>query len=124
VVLVDDSVVRGTTSKKIVRMVREAGAREVHVRISSPPTAWPCRFGIDTPTREELIASSQTVEDICRYADADSLGYLSLEGMLGCMEGESSSYCTGCWSGHYRVPAPGEDRAQAELFPIRTTTED
>ena len=79
VILVDDSIVRGTTSRKIVRLVREAGATEVHVRISSPPTISPCYYGVDTPTREELIASNQSMEEIRRFLGADSLGYLSLE---------------------------------------------
>ena len=82
VVVVDDSIVRGTTSRKIVRMIRSAGAREVHMRISSPPIQWPCYYGIDTPTRKELIGASHAVEEIRRYLSADSLGYLSLEGML------------------------------------------
>ena len=80
VVLVDDSVVRGTTSPKIVKMIRDAGAAEIHVRISCPPTQWPCHYGIDMPTREELIASSHSVEEICDFIVADSLTYLSLEG--------------------------------------------
>ena len=80
-VVVDDSIVRGTTSRKIVKMVRDAGAREVHLRISSPPTAWPCYYGIDTPTRSELIASSHTIDEIRDYVTADSLGYLSLDGL-------------------------------------------
>ena len=82
VVVVDDSIVRGTTSRKIVSMVRSAGAREVHMRISSPPTVSPCYYGIDTPTRKELIASSHSVDEICTYIRADSLGYLSMEGLL------------------------------------------
>ena len=80
-VVVDDSIVRGTTSRKIVKMIRDAGASEVHLRISSPPTAWPCYYGIDTPTRQELIASSHTVDEIAKYVTADTLGYLSLEGV-------------------------------------------
>src|SRR6185295_6250599 len=79
VVVVDDSIVRGTTSRKIVKMLKAAGATEVHLRISSPPTQWPCYYGIDTPSRQELIASSHSVEEIARYVTADSLGYLSLE---------------------------------------------
>ena len=87
VVVIDDSIVRGTTSRKIVKMVRDAGAREVHLRISSPPTQWPCYYGIDTPTRRELIASSHSVDEIARYVTADSLGYLSLDGMLEAVGG-------------------------------------
>jgi amidophosphoribosyltransferase len=120
VVLVDDSIVRGTTSRKIVRMVREGGAAEVHLRISAPPTEWPCRYGIDTPTRDELIAARLSVEEIGRYIEADSLAYLSLDGMLDCVSGPSDSYCTACWTGRYRVPVSAEDQAQAELFPIRS----
>ena len=122
VVLIDDSIVRGTTSRKIVKMLRNAGAREVHVRISSPPTAWPCRYGIDTPTREELIAANLPVAEIQRFVEADSLAYLSLEGMLRSVSGPADSYCTACWTGDYRVPITG-DRRQAELFPIRAEGE-
>jgi amidophosphoribosyltransferase len=121
VVLVDDSIVRGTTSRKIVRMVREGGAAEVHVRISAPPTQWPCHYGIDTPTRNELIAARHSLEEIRRFIEADSLAYLSLDGMLSAVSGPRDSYCTACWTGDYRV-APG-DRRQAELFPIRAEGE-
>jgi amidophosphoribosyltransferase len=102
VVVVDDSIVRGTTSRKIVKMIKAAGASEVHLRISSPPTRWPCYYGIDTPSRQELIASSHTVEEIARYVTADSLGYLSQEG-LGAAVGDppSSTFCTACFSGKY-----------------------
>ncbi|HEX2224850.1 MAG TPA: amidophosphoribosyltransferase [Thermoanaerobaculia bacterium] len=119
VVLIDDSIVRGTTSRKIVGMVRDAGAAEVHMRISAPPTQWPCHYGIDTPTRDELIASHHSVEEICQYIGADSLAYLSLEGMLGSVNGPRDSYCNACWTGDYRVPISAEDRRQAELFPVR-----
>jgi amidophosphoribosyltransferase len=119
VVLVDDSIVRGTTSRKIVSMVREAGAAEIHVRISAPPTQWPCHYGIDTPTREELIASHHTVEEIRRFIEADSLAYLSLEGMLASVSDPPDSYCTACWTGEYRVPLTPRDQRQAELFPIQ-----
>jgi amidophosphoribosyltransferase len=119
VVLVDDSIVRGTTSRKIVRMVRDAGAAEVHVRISAPPTQWPCHYGIDTPTRGELIASDHDVEEIRRFVEADSLAYLSLDGLLASVSGPRDSYCTACWTGEYRVPISAEDKRQAELFPIR-----
>lgn len=119
VVLVDDSIIRGTTSKKIVQMVREAGALEVHVRISSPPTAWPCHYGIDTPNREELIASRHSVNEIAQFIGADSLAYLTLPGLLSCVTGQGGTYCTACWSGDYRVSVSSRDRRQAELFPIR-----
>jgi amidophosphoribosyltransferase len=119
VVLVDDSIVRGTTSRKIVSMVREAGAAEIHVRISAPPTQWPCHYGIDTPTREELIAAHHSVEEIRRFIEADSLAYLSLDGMLASVSGPPDSYCTACWTGAYRVPLTPRDQRQAELFPIQ-----
>lgn len=118
VVLIDDSIVRGTTSRKIVRMVRQAGAAEVHVRISSPPTQWPCHYGIDTPNREELIAAQKPVDEICRYIEADSLAYLTLEGLLSCLSGSTESYCTACWNGDYRVPIAHQDPRQGQLFPI------
>ncbi len=119
VVLVDDSIVRGTTSRKIVSMVRDAGAAEIHVRISAPPTQWPCHYGIDTPTREELIAAHHSVEEIRRFIEADSLAYLSLEGLLASVSGPADSYCTACWTGDYRIPLTPRDQRQAELFPIR-----
>jgi amidophosphoribosyltransferase len=121
VVLLDDSIVRGTTSRKIVRMIREAGAAEVHLRISAPPTEWPCHYGIDTPNRNELIAARHSIEEIRSYVEADSLAYLSLDGMLGSVSGPRDSYCTACWTGDYRVVP--EDRRQAELFPIRAEGE-
>ncbi len=120
VVLVDDSIVRGTTSQKIVRLVRDGGAAEVHLRIPAPPTMWPCHYGIDTPTRGELIAAEHSVEQIRRFVGADSLAYLSLDGLLGSVTGPSDSYCTACWTGDYRVPISAVDKRQAELFPIRT----
>ncbi|MDA8019270.1 MAG: amidophosphoribosyltransferase [Thermoanaerobaculia bacterium] len=120
VVLVDDSIVRGTTSRKIVRMVREAGAREVHLRISSPPTQWPCHYGIDTPRRKELIAAQKDVDEICAYVEADSLGYMTVDGMLSCLSGPPESYCTACWSGGYRVPVSAAGAKQGNLFPILT----
>jgi len=101
VVLVDDSIVRGTTSKKIVSMVREAGASEVHVRISCPPTAHSCYYGVDTPHRQDLIASRMSETEICDYIGADSLGYLSLEGMLEAIGVDAASSCTACWTGKY-----------------------
>jgi len=106
VVLVDDSIVRGTTSRKIVTMLRHAGATEVHLRISSPPTIGPCFYGIDTPERRELIASSQSVEQIRAFVGADSLGYLTENGMLACLRTPAEHFCTACFSGRYPVLDP------------------
>lgn len=104
VVLIDDSIVRGTTSKKIVQMVREAGAKEVHMRISCPPTVSPCYYGVDTPRRRELIAAQMSVDEVCKYIEADSLGYLSLEGMLTAIGAEAKTSCVACWNGKYPTP--------------------
>jgi amidophosphoribosyltransferase len=104
VVLVDDSIVRGTTSKKIVQMVREAGAKEVHLRISCPPTISPCYYGVDTPRKAELIAAQMTVDEVCRFIEADSLGYLSLDGMLEAIGLDPAGSCVACWSGRYPTP--------------------
>jgi amidophosphoribosyltransferase len=102
VVLIDDSIVRGTTSRKIVRMVRDSGATEVHVRISCPPTISPCYYGVDTPEKSQLIAANKSVEEIRNYIGADSLAYLSLQGMReACAEGEKTTYCTSCYTGIY-----------------------
>jgi amidophosphoribosyltransferase len=101
VVLVDDSIVRGTTSRKLVRMVREAGAKEVHMRISCPPTISPCYYGVDTPTKEELIASSNSPEDIRNFLGADSLGYLSLGGLKQAVGDREEKFCTSCYTGVY-----------------------
>ncbi|HEY6402253.1 MAG TPA: amidophosphoribosyltransferase [Blastocatellia bacterium] len=102
VVLIDDSLVRGTTSKKIVKMVRDAGAVEVHMRISCPPTIAPCYYGVDTPTKEELIGAQNSIEEIRRYLDADSLGYLSLEGLLDAVgDPGGAKHCTSCYTGNY-----------------------
>jgi len=103
VILIDDSIVRGTTSRKIVRMVRDAGAREVHMRISCPPTIAPCFYGVDTPSRTQLIAANKSLEEIRAFVGADSLAYLSLEGMRrACGEEEGDRrYCNACYTGHY-----------------------
>src|SRR5438046_2938284 len=101
VILVDDSIVRGTTSRKIVRMVREAGAKEVHVRISCPPTISPCYYGVDTPTREELIASSNSPEEIRRFLGADSFGYISIVGLRQSVNDTKGNFCTSCYTGNY-----------------------
>jgi amidophosphoribosyltransferase len=101
VVVIDDSIVRGTTSRKIVKMLRDAGAREVHLRISSPPTRWPCFYGIDTPSRSELIASSHNIDEIAKYVTADSVGYLSVEALHTAVGG--TGYCDACFTGNYPV---------------------
>jgi len=103
IVVVDDSIVRGTTSRKIVKMLRDAGAREVHLRISAPPTRWPCYYGIDTPVRSELIAASHSTEEIARYVTADSLGYLSMEGTHAAVESKPRTFCDACFTGEYLV---------------------
>ena len=115
VVLVDDSIVRGTTSRKIVRMLRSAGAREVHMRISCPPTKSPCFYGVDTPRRSELIAATHTLEEIRKYLNADSLAYLSLDGLTGAVRDGKSSYCTSCYTGIYPVAFPRDEAAYMQL---------
>ncbi|OSM01441.1 amidophosphoribosyltransferase [Magnetofaba australis] len=110
VILVDDSVVRGTTSRKIVKMVRAAGAKEVHMRISSPPTAYPCYYGIDTPTRAELLASSHSVEEMCQHITADSLQFITLPGLYQAVNGgPPESFCDACFSGDYPIPFSAHD---------------
>src|SRR6202040_1720306 len=104
VILVDDSIVRGTTSQKIVKMVRAAGAKEVHVRISCPPTISPCFYGVDTPCRSELIAATHTIDQITEFLEADSVRYLSLEGLMSAVGSGNGGYCSSCYTGHY----PGE----------------
>ncbi|HEY6036317.1 MAG TPA: amidophosphoribosyltransferase, partial [Kofleriaceae bacterium] len=104
VVVVDDSLVRGTTSRKIVKMLRGAGAREVHLRISAPPTTHPCFYGIDTPTRSELVAASHSIEEINKYVTSDTLSYLSHEGMMGALgDATGAGYCSACFTGKYPV---------------------
>ncbi len=120
VVVVDDSIVRGTTSRKIVTMLRAAGATEVHLRISSPPTIGPCYYGVDTPTREELIASEHSVEAIREYITADSLGFLSNEGLYPFTGGDSEGFCDACFTGKYPLPVSDETKArQLVLFEVR-----
>jgi amidophosphoribosyltransferase len=111
VVLVDDSIVRGTTSRKLVKMIKAAGAIEVHVRISCPPTVSPCFYGVDTPRRAELIAATHTLEEIRKYIEADSLRYLSLEGLLDAVNSHRDDYCTSCYTGHYPLPFPRDEEA-------------
>ena len=117
IVVVDDSIVRGTTSRKLVKMLRKAGAKEVHLRISAPPTTDPCYYGIDTPEKEELIASTKSIEEIAEYIGVDSLAYLSTEGMYRAVESEKGKFCDACFSGNYPVGTPKvKESAQVELF--------
>jgi amidophosphoribosyltransferase len=115
VILVDDSIVRGTTSKKIVKMLKAAGATEVHMRISSPPTRNPCHYGIDTPRRKELIAATHDLAETQKFIEADSLGYLSLEGMFAAFGKGEDEACAACFSGRYPVPLAVPD-PQQDLF--------
>jgi amidophosphoribosyltransferase len=104
IVIVEDSVVRGTTTRSKMRAIRGAGAREIHLRVSCPPIRHPCFYGIDFPTSEELIAHNRTVEQVQEFLEVDSLAYLSLEGMLACLKESRSQYCTACWNGQYKIP--------------------
>ncbi len=116
VIVIDDSIVRGTTSKKIVKMIREGGgAKEVHLRISSPPTKGPCFYGVDTPSRKELIASTHTIDEIKKYITADSLCYLSQEGLMKLVP-NPEKYCAACFDDNYPVFSPQENIEQIELF--------
>jgi amidophosphoribosyltransferase len=115
VILVDDSIVRGTTSRKIVKMVRAAGAKEVHVRVSCPPTISPCFYGVDTPQKSELIGATHTLEEIREFLEADSVAYLSLEGLLTAVGNERSSYCSSCYTGIYPVAIPGNEKSYLQL---------
>jgi amidophosphoribosyltransferase len=104
VILVDDSIVRGTTMRKIVKMIRNVGAKEVHLRITSPPIISPCFYGMDFPSRKELIAATHTLDEIKTYLRVDSLSYLSVEGMLKAVKGKANEHCTACFTAHYPVP--------------------
>ena len=115
VILLDDSIVRGTTSRKIVKMVKAAGAREVHLRISCPPTVSPCFYGVDTPSRSELIAATHTGDEIRRYIEADTLAYLSIDGLRQAVGSQQSSYCTSCYTGVYPVAFPRNEQAYLQL---------
>ncbi len=119
VVVVDDSLVRGTTSRKLLKMLRSAGAKEVHLRIASPPIISPCFYGIDTPTRQELIATSHTVEETRKYIGADSLAYLSREGLFSAFgpdDADGTAFCDACFTGQYPVPFTKEELVQLGLF--------
>jgi amidophosphoribosyltransferase len=118
IVVVDDSIVRGTTSKKLVAMLRQAGAREIHLRISSPPTTNPCYYGIDTPDKHELIASKHSIEEIAQYIGVDSLAYLSMEGLYRAVESTQGKFCDACFSGNYPagMPVSIKPKRQQMLF--------
>jgi amidophosphoribosyltransferase len=115
VVLVDDSIVRGTTSRKIVRLVKAAGAHEVHVRVSCPPTVSPCYYGVDTPSRDELIGATHSLDEIRDYVEADSLAYLSLNGLREAVGERKNAYCTSCYTGVYPVSFPQDEKAYLQL---------
>ncbi len=116
IALIDDSIVRGTTSRKIVQLCRDAGAREVHVRIACPPTIGPCHYGIDTPDREELIGARHSVDEIRQFINADSLGYLSLDGLLRATGKSEQAACTACWTDQQPVELPRAEAEQLGLF--------
>lgn len=119
VVLIDDSIVRGTTSRKIVKLIKAAGASEVHVRISCPPTISPCFYGVDTPRRTELIAATHSLEEVRKYIEADSLRYLSLDGLLQSVNSHQDRYCTSCYTGQYPVPFPRDEAQHLQLPLVR-----
>jgi amidophosphoribosyltransferase len=104
VVVVDDSIVRGTTTRGKIRTLRRAGAKEIHMRVSCPPLRYPCFYGVDFPTKEELLANGRSLEQIKEFLEVDSVGYMSLEGLLSCANLPANHYCTACWSGDYRIP--------------------
>jgi len=122
IIIVEDSVVRGTTTRSKMRAMRRAGAREIHMRVSCPPIRHPCFYGIDFPTREELIAHNRSVDEIAKFLEVDSLAYLSLDGMLACMNRGPDQYCTACWSGQYKIPIDNPqtkfsfERDQLQMF--------
>jgi amidophosphoribosyltransferase len=118
VVIIDDTIVRGTSSGKIIKLLREAGAKEVHMCVSAPPITYPCYYGIDTSVRKELIASSHQVEEICKYIGADSLTYLTLEGLNRAVYPQES-LCVACFNGCYPVEIPSEDTSAKYLLEER-----
>jgi len=122
VVVVDDSIVRGTTTKGKIHSLRAAGAKEIHMRVSCPPIVNPCFYGVDFPTTEELLASSRSLEEIRDFLEVDTVEYISLEGLLSCLSLPADHYCTACWSGKYRIPITtvvnkfSMERHQMQLF--------
>jgi amidophosphoribosyltransferase len=121
VVVVDDSLVRGTTSRELVQMIRQAGAQEVHFRVASAPITGPCYYGIDTPTKSELIASSHSLEEIRQHLGVETLGYLSLDGMLRAMGGDRTEFCHACFSGDYPTEVPDETQQSRHATPLQVT---
>ena len=121
VVVVDDSLVRGTTSRELVQMIRQAGAKEVHFRVASAPITGPCYYGIDTPTKAELIASSHSLEQIRHHLGVDTLGYLSLDGMLRAMGGDATEFCHACFSGDYPTAIPDDTQKARHATPLQVT---
>ncbi|MDD5134562.1 MAG: amidophosphoribosyltransferase, partial [Phycisphaerae bacterium] len=122
VVVVDDSIVRGTTTRGKIKALRQAGAKEIHMRVSCPPVRCPCFYGVDFPTKEELLANGRDMKQIKEFLEVDSIGYISLEGMLSCVSLSKDNYCTACWSGNYAIPVQTivnkftMERYQMQLF--------
>jgi amidophosphoribosyltransferase len=116
VILVDDSIVRGTTSRKIVEMVRSAGATEIHMRISSPPTKHSCFYGVDTPDEEKLMANRMSIDEMCQAIGADSLAFVSFDGMYRAVGKPRDQHCDACFSGNYPVPIEGTRSPQLSLL--------
>ncbi len=119
-VVVDDSIVRGNTTRQIVQMLRDAGALEVHLRISAPPIRNPCHYGVDMSTREEMIAHNQTVAEIAQELGCDSLAYLSLEGVYEAIEGTRETHCDACFSGEYPLPETEDSAQSKDAFELPT----
>jgi len=121
-VVVDDSIVRGTTTRGKIRTLRAAGAKEIHMRVSCPPIRFPCYYGVDFPTKEELLANNRSLKQIKEFLEVDSIGYMSLEGLLSCATLPADHYCTACWSGKYRIPVDfavskfAMERHQMQMF--------
>ena len=124
VVVVDDSIVRGTTTRGKIRALRQAGAKEIHTRVSCPPIRFPCYYGVDFPTKEELLANNRTLAQIRDFLEVDSVGYMSLEGLLGCAHLPADHYCTACWTGRYRIPVnTAGTKLALERYPMPTFEE-
>jgi amidophosphoribosyltransferase len=120
VVLIDDSIVRGTTTPQVIKLIKKAGAKEVHVRVCAPPLRYPCFFGVDVATRWELIAAQKNIPEIRDYIGADSLGYLSLEGLIEAVNLPRDLFCLACFSGQYPIPVQLEmDKLALESMPTR-----